>query len=122
VLKVWQHQLTTKGKPWLVELPKNRRRTEVPATLQWQHWCSAGTLKTRTNRMLVGAALFYVSVTMFVALNSIASHGAEIPTPRYEPSYQRELNWGPDRRGPRYDSSGSCEMKWGPRVCARHRR
>jgi hypothetical protein len=33
VLKVWQHQLTTKGKPWLVrELPKNRRRTEVPAT------------------------------------------------------------------------------------------
>jgi hypothetical protein len=40
VLKVWQHQLTTKGKPWLVrELPENRRRSEVPATLQWQHWC-----------------------------------------------------------------------------------
>jgi hypothetical protein len=80
-LKVWQHQLIVKGKPWLVrELPKNRRRTEVLATLQWQHWCHRQAhSKLERNRMLVGAALFYVSVTMFVALNSIASHGAEIP-------------------------------------------
>lgn len=35
-----QHQLTATDKPWLVEeLPKNRRRTEVAATIKWQHWC-----------------------------------------------------------------------------------
>jgi hypothetical protein len=57
-----------------------------------------------------------------VALSDIAAHGQEIATPRYEPSYQREMKWGPDRHGPRYDSSWSCEMKWGPRACNRRPR
>ena len=62
-----------------------------------------------------------VLLAIFGLTLASAAYGAEYPPPRYEPSYQRELNWGPDRRGPRYDSSWYCELKWGPRICARRR-
>jgi hypothetical protein len=60
-----------------------------------------------------------ITTVAMLALGSVAAHAQEI---RYEPSYQREMYWGPDRREPRYDASWSCEAKWGPRICARERR
>jgi hypothetical protein len=67
VPKVWQHQLTSTGRLWLVqELPKNRGRTEVPATLQWQHWCyrqaHTKTLNHRCIRVCHWRALAHVGV------------------------------------------------------------